>query len=178
MHSKDPGLLYGSVQMGHIRNYYIFSFQKWSMLEHKIFSLLQINCVPHVSSILTMWQRRAFSPRVLQSTSCPAISMHCHTWPLCQIVWELSCAGFLCFQLLLHMHTCVCVCMAWVKDDAVPLWCQSLVCVYHKSKPVEVSTAMTCLSLVSETGCLAPSVCFPLHFPLSKVLSSYCSTLW
>jgi hypothetical protein len=100
--------------------------------------------------------------------------LHCHTWPLWQIVWELLCAGLLCFQLLWHAHTCVCVCarmcvcvcvcvcvstMAGVKDDALLLWCQSLVHVHYQSRLAKVPTAMSCLSLASVTGCLAPSLC-------------------
>jgi hypothetical protein len=100
------------------------SFQKWSILEHDIF-IPQINCVPCISSILTMWQRRAFSSCVLQSTSFPAISMHCHTWPLCQILWKLSCTGYLCFQLLSCMHTSIYVCVC------VLIWQGSRMMRYH-----------------------------------------------
>lgn len=182
MQSKNPGLLYGSVQMGHIRNYYIFSFQKLNMLERKIFFIASYKlCAPYL--IHAVWQSRAFSPCVLQSTRFPAISMHCHTWPLCQIVWELSCARFLCSQLLPRAPNCIWVCvyvLIWQGSRMMQCHCDVrvqymfIISQSHQRSPQPWHVSHLYLRLVV----WLPVCVLHIISHFRRYLPSYCSTLW
>jgi len=124
MHSKSPGLLYGSVQMGHIRNYYIFFI---SEVEHvrtqDIFIASDKLCARYLIHPYNVAKKGFFSMCV----TIHKLPSHFHA--LSHLTLVSDCMGavvqvfcaFNCFRTRTPVCVCVCVClnMAGVKDGAV-----------------------------------------------------------